>query len=154
VLAEALSPMKRSRDGWQNRGEQGYTPKEQIHRAAYVEINGIWGGSWVKAQDRTAVKACQPAAAWSLIRITAKLPIRCRRISEKLRRRGLVSTQRQDGGYGALINPDSNYMKTARVLNKFSAILHLRARRRLIPVVATLQKVPASFHHAGLRLVR
>ncbi len=127
-------------------GEAGYTTQEQITARPTLELNGIWGGfmgegpKTVLPSKEYAKLSCRLVADQDHYEIADLLQTYLRKIAPP---QVTVSTQRLHGGYGALINLESNYMKAAAAVLE-QVFKHAPVYEReggSIPVVATLQKV-------------
>ena len=127
-------------------GEEGYTTLEQITARPTLEINGIWGGfagegSKTVLPARAGAKiSCRLVANQDHFEIADLLQTHLKQIAPPQVK---VETRRLHGGYGALINLDSKYMRTAhKVLTQVFGNAPVYERDGgSIPVVATFQKV-------------
>jgi acetylornithine deacetylase/succinyl-diaminopimelate desuccinylase-like protein len=127
-------------------GEKGYTTKEQITARPTLEINGIWGGftgegpKTVLPARASAKISCRLVADQDHFEIAELLQNHLKQIAPPYVK---VETRRLHGGYGALINLDSQYMRAAaRVLQQvFGNAPVFEREGGSIPVVATFQKV-------------
>ncbi len=127
-------------------GEAGYTTKEQITARPTLELNGIWGGfmgegpKTVLPSKAYAKLSCRLVANQDHYEIADLLQTHLRRIAPP---QVTVSTHRLHGGYGALINLNSSYMKAAAAVLEqvFKNAPFYEREGGSIPVVATLQKV-------------
>jgi acetylornithine deacetylase/succinyl-diaminopimelate desuccinylase-like protein len=127
-------------------GERGYTTKEQITARPTLEINGIWGGftgegpKTVLPSKAHAKISCRLVANQDHFEIADLLQNHLKQIAPPY---VTVETKRLHGGYGALINLDSKYMRSAaQVLQQvFGNAPVFEREGGSIPVVATFQKV-------------
>jgi acetylornithine deacetylase/succinyl-diaminopimelate desuccinylase-like protein len=127
-------------------GEKGYTTKEQITARPTLEINGIWGGfmgegpKTVLPAKASAKISCRLVANQDHFEIADLLQKHLKQIAPPS---VSVETKRLHGGYGALINLDSTYMRAAsQVLQQVFGNAPVYEREGgSIPVVATFQKV-------------
>lgn len=127
-------------------GETGYTTKEQVSARPTLEINGIWGG-FTGEGSKTVLPAkahakisCRLVANQDHFEIAQLLQAYLKQIAPPY---VTVETRRLHGGYGALINLDSKYMRAAgKVLQEVFGNAPVYEREGgSIPVVATFQKV-------------
>jgi acetylornithine deacetylase/succinyl-diaminopimelate desuccinylase-like protein len=127
-------------------GEAGYTTKEQITARPTLEINGIWGGftgegpKTVLPAKASAKISCRLVAGQDHYEIADLLQAHLKQIAPPQVK---VETKRLHGGYGALINLDSKYMRSAsQILQQVFGNSPVYEREGgSIPVVATFQKV-------------